>query len=255
MKKLLCFDLDGTLLRDDKSIPEENIIAVKKAKEAGCYISIVTGRSFNSSIEIAKKLDLIDENCFLINFQGNAIFRLHDKKLIYESGLKKDAVVSILNALNDAGLYAHTFDYDGIISNKDCTDLRLYNKIASEPVKYLDNWNDLTNKLYPKIISINFSTSVGLEKFQKEFQKNPLSKEISCFFSDPKFLEFCNINSSKGNALKILADILEIDTNDVIAVGDERNDISMILVAKIGCAMANAQITDYQLFTERYWRR
>ena len=250
MKKLICFDLDGTLLRDDKSISEENMTAIKKALDLGCYISIVTGRSYKSSAHIARELDLLRENCYLINFQGNAIFRLSDLSLMYESSLSKDLVVKILNSLNEKGLYAHTFDYDGIITNKDCSDLRLYNKIAEEPIRFLNHWEELEDKPYPKVISINFASSKGLEEFQKRFFEGDLSKEVSCFFSDPKFLEFCNINSSKGNAMVHLAKILNVKQEDIIAVGDERNDISMIKMAGIGCAMANAhpdakEIADY----------
>ena len=114
----------------------------------------------------------------------------------------------------------------------------------------MDSWDDLEDKIYPKIISINFTTSVGLEKYQKDFLNSQLSKEISCFFSDPKFLEFCNIHSSKGNAMTKLANYLHVDSKNVVAVGDERNDISMIQQAGIGCAVANAhpeakEVADY----------
>ncbi len=250
MKKLLCFDLDGTLLRDDKSIPQNNIEAVKRAINAGCSVSIVTGRSYNSSIQIAKELDLIQENCYLISFQGNAVFSLWDHKLIYESGLQKKEVVSILKDLNANGLYGHTFDYDGIISNDDCTNLRLYNSIASEPVTFLDNWDKLKDRIYPKVIAIDFSSSKGLEHYQKKNLEIYEKQRIACFFSDPKFLEFTAISSSKGNAVLELAKHLKIATEDIISIGDERNDISMISAAGIGCAVANArseakEVADY----------
>ncbi len=250
MKRLVCFDLDGTLLRDDKTIPIENINAITKALDAGCYVSIVTGRSFTSAFQIAKEIGLYRKNCFLINFQGNAIFRLEDQEMIFESGLSGKDVKALLKDLNEKGLYAQTYDTNGIITNNDCTDLRLYNKIAVEPIRFVNDWDELEDKVYPKVISIDFSSSKALERYQKDYLKTKDAKRISCFFSDPKFLEFCDINISKGTAIKHLAEYLNLTLDDVIAVGDERNDISMIQMAHMGCAMANShpevkQYADY----------
>ncbi len=240
MKKLVCFDLDGTLLRDDKTIPEENIKAISSALETGCYVSIVTGRSFTSAFQIAREIGLYREHCFLINFQGNAIFQLKDQSLIYESGLGVSDTKQLLKDLNSKGLYAQTYDTDGIITNRDCSDLRLYNKIAVEPIRFIKDWDELEDKIYPKVISIDFSSSIALERYQKEFLQSQNAKRISCFFSDTKFLEFCDINASKGNAVKRLAEYIGLSMDDIVCVGDERNDISMIQMAGIGCAMANA---------------
>lgn len=250
MKKLVCFDLDGTLLRDDKTIPKENVLAISQAQEAGCYVSIVTGRSFTSAFQIAKEIGLYKEKCFLINFQGNTIFELKDQSMIYESGLSASDTKQLLKDLNNRGLYAQTYDNNGIISNRDCKDLRLYNEIAVEPIRFVKDWDELEDKIYPKVISIDFSSNVALERYQKDFLKGEDAKRISCFFSDPKFLEFCDINASKGTAVKRLAEYIGLSMEDVLCIGDERNDISMIQIAGIGCAMANAhpdakQYADY----------
>ncbi len=250
MNKLLCFDLDGTLLRDDKSIPKENIEAIQKALEAGAYISIVTGRSFASSFRIAEEIGINRKNCYLINFQGNAIYDMEEQSLIHENGLPKETVVRILKDLNEKGLYGHTYDTKGIITTKETVDLKKYNEIVGEPVHFIKKWDDLENKIYPKVISINFTTNIGLEAYRKSFIKSELSKEVGCFFSDPKYLEFTDIHSSKGNAMIYLANYLGVALKDVVAVGDERNDIPMIEMAGIGCAMANAhpdakKVADY----------
>ena len=217
-------------------------------------MSIVTGRSFGSSLRIAEEIGLNRKNCFLINFQGNAIVKMEDESLIHESGLPKNMVIKILKDLNEKGLYGHTYDTKGIITTKETTDLKKYNEIVGEPVRFIKDWNELEDKIYPKVISINFTTNVGLEAYQKEFLNSELSKDVGCFFSDPKYLEFTDIHSSKGNAMIHLANYLNVAHDDVVAVGDERNDISMIELAGVGCAVANAHpdakaVADY--ITER----
>ena len=73
---------------------------------------------------------------------------------------------------------------------------------------------------------------------------------INYFKSNPNFLEIVPTNVSKGNTLKVLIEQLEIKQDEVIAIGDDENDISMIRFAGLGVAMENAkesvkEIADY----------
>lgn len=79
-----------------------------------------------------------------------------------------------------------------------------------------------------------------LEQIQKQIQKKYQDK-IHVFFSKPTYLEIINIEANKGLALAYLADYLQINQDEIIAVGDSMNDIYMIEYAGIGVAVQNAR--------------
>ncbi|MDR2940336.1 MAG: HAD-IIB family hydrolase [Clostridiales bacterium] len=60
------------------------------------------------------------------------------------------------------------------------------------------------------------------------------------FFSAPILLEFTNLEVSKGVGVKFVSDLLHIDLKDVIAVGDNQNDVPMIKATGLGVAVSNA---------------
>ena len=154
--------------------------------------------------------------------------------------MTRDDTVTLLKELNSANIYAHTFNYECIISNKDTKELQKYNTIATENVTFVNEWNDLNAKTYPKIIAIDYSNTNKLQIFQDDFIRQGHTKQFDTFFSSQYFLEFCKKDSNKGNGMNALANYLNIPLRDTIAIGDERNDIPMIELAGIGCAMANA---------------
>lgn len=65
-------------------------------------------------------------------------------------------------------------------------------------------------------------------------------KESSLAFSCDEYLEYCPLNTTKGKGIRFLCDILDIPLENTIAVGDERNDISLLEQAKLGIAVKNA---------------
>lgn len=240
MPKLLCFDLDGTLLCDDKSISTQNKNALHQALKNGHSLAIVTGRSARGSRMIVDALEFHQKNCYLISFQGNLIYDLYDNHLVYEAGVEKDFIIALLNDLNQHNIYAHTFDYKHIITNQSTDELKKYNEIAKEDVTFVVNWENLNAPTYPKIIAINYENQNILQEYANSFSHSEFAKDFDCFFSSPYFLEFCKKDSNKGTGVKALASYLHFSPDDIVAMGDERNDIPMIQYAGMGCAMANA---------------
>ena len=238
--KLFCFDLDGTLLCDDKSITSDNKSALNKALNAGHKLAIVTGRSMRGSRMIVEELDFIRENCYLISFQGNLVYDLYKDSLIHDAGVERHKIISLLEDLNHHGIYAHTFDYKHIITTSSTFELKKYNQIAKEDITFMSSWQELNSKTYPKVIAIEYENTKKLYDYQHKFQNSEGFNNFDCFFSSPYFLEFCKKDSNKGSGVKALAEYLDIPNQSVIAMGDERNDIPMLQYAGIGCAMANA---------------
>ena len=79
-KKILFLDLDGTLLNDDKQIPEENKRALHRAVAQGHRVVIATGRALSSARALMEQLDFDREGFFCIAYNGGISLRLRRKK-------------------------------------------------------------------------------------------------------------------------------------------------------------------------------
>ena len=79
-KKALFLDLDGTLLDDQKNVPEANSVALKKMLDAGHSAVIATGRPLSSAVILAEELKLTDPGCYLIAYNGGILYDTARKK-------------------------------------------------------------------------------------------------------------------------------------------------------------------------------
>jgi len=252
-KKILFFDLDDTLLTTDKKITPENAKAIERVLSAGHYVAICTGRSICGGQIITKDLGLNRKGCFLVGFQGAMIYDLYQQRTLHTDGIGFEEGKMLFNAVREAGIYAHTYDEEKMHVPYECEELEKYNAVTHEPYKIFQTVEDLRGVSMPKIILINYGDHDKLEKFQTSFA--PREEGVfNSFFSCPEFLEYCKIGVNKGSGLRYLSEYLGIPIEDTVAVGDERNDISMVEAAGVGCAMQNGRkelkaVADY--ITER----
>ena len=101
--KLFCTDLDDTLLRKDKSIPEDNIKAIREMTEAGHLFAIVTGRSINGGRMVFDQLGIGTHNCYLASFHGNVLYDLEAEKILFSNGMDQDFTIRLLKECKKAG--------------------------------------------------------------------------------------------------------------------------------------------------------
>lgn len=90
-----------------------------------------------------------------------------------------------------------------------------------------------------KLLAINEEHPEKLHAFRKELSSWAEGK-VSVFFSSDVYLEFVSHGVSKGAAMRILCDMLQIPMDNTIGIGDAENDIPMLETAHIGIAMQNA---------------
>lgn len=239
-RKILFCDLDGTLLCTDKSVTEENRLALQELLRAGHGVAITTGRSILGSRFVLEELGLDGSGCYLLAFQGNMIYDCGSRKVLWEDGIPAEKGIALMKALWEAGIYAHTYSRNEILTMETSENFWRYNRITKEPYRILKDLSELSGRILPKVIAIDFTNHERLSSFQKDYREKEGDQLVS-FFSTPEYLEYCRYGSDKGNALRRLAEIAKVSISDTVSVGDERNDISMIQAAGIGVAMANAR--------------
>ncbi len=251
--KLLATDMDGTLLTNDKKISETNINALEAASKKGVEIVIATGRSYST---LKKYIDLFSFDCYLITNNGAVIRnKVHNvEKSVY---LDPEATTEIIKVLSNENVYFHSSDADNIY-------IQSYLARFMEAKRFLQHEYSNPLSLYKSLIlkmildknlkKIDFSRiadqGLPLNTFfilsEEKLLLNKIKKQlyqirgVAVTSSSENNIEALNDKASKGAALGYVGDKLGIVKEEMIAVGDQLNDLSMIEYSGLGVAVANA---------------
>ena len=233
--KMLVLDLDDTLLRDDYSISSRNKELLMQAQEKGIYVVLASGRPTPAMLQYAEELDLKRFGSYIISFNGAIITDMKKMETIFEQSLTKEQV----HGLHDFSL-ANNVD---IITYTD-------DSIISESTsKYIDVEVNLTQMKFNKVDC--FKTAVSRSTVKCIMLENPehlktvegiLKKEKpnkSVSISKPFFLEVMPKGIDKAASIAHLAKRLGIKQEEIIAVGNAGNDLTMVEYAGLGVWVDN----------------
>ncbi len=237
--KLIASDIDGTLLNSKSRLSETTIDAVKKAVDNGIIFCLASGRSPFSQSYTRDSLGLagmpvIAYNGALVTVpvalgQPGSQKVIYDQKLSYEDALR----IMMMGEENDTTMFIWS---DKLYINRVNEKTENYSRLAdTKPVLSMD-YKYMAEQ---GVIKIIWDDDPEVLKVLEANLPSDLSKTVNYFTSCPFFLEFVDTNVSKGIALKKLAEYYNIPRAEVLAFGDDRNDISMIEYAGCGVAMGN----------------
>lgn len=237
--RLIATDMDGTLLNNQGRVSEKNLWALKKAEEKGIMVVLSTGRPYKSADYHAKKLGLRSP---IITSNGALVHDI-DRNVVYENIILDEVIIKILDILEEEMIYYHLYTADSVYSktlNKEIL-TKYYGdengNLVVGTVKFED-YKDILFKghKFNKIITITNDNNKlkNLENRLKQLE------EIAITSSLGNNLEIMNKHVSKKNALESLCNSLEIKSDQIVALGDNSNDLEMLLYAGLGVAMGNA---------------
>lgn len=221
--KLIITDLDNTLLRSDKSISEYTAEVFERIRAKGYFIAFATARGCAMSrfIETIKP-DIIVSN-------GGATIRVHDE-VIYRNLLSEKDVETII-----AMCYEFT-DGKALITVEN-DDGYYCNFVPTDPDRRsVFTYSDFKNFRAPA-----YKVSPELEK--DEWAEAIVKSCSNCTllnFTGEKWRRYAAGNSDKASALKTLVEHMGIDLSDVVAFGDDVNDLGMLKLAGTAVAVSNA---------------
>lgn len=248
--KMLVMDMDYTLLNKEKKISDRNKEAVRKAIEKGTHIVVATGRIYTSARVYARLLGVSTP----IIASNGAIIReaSFDKpedteKTIFRDTLEDSAIREMIRLTRKHGLFCHFFNEDTIYSEKLVNvSLRYteWNKYLGEEdqvrIKIVD---DIEETLLGGKVEILKAVVVDEDDEKIRIVRNGIESTgiVSASQSLRGNLEVMNKGVTKGNAVRILSEIYNIPREEIVAIGDNENDLSMIEYAGLGIAMGNAE--------------
>lgn len=239
-KKIVFTDFDDTLLNTDKSVSEKNRNALEHLLKQGHYLAYTTGRPLQGAKKLLKKNNLPTKNCYLLCFQGCFLYDLEREEVVETHPMNQEKMLKLVRFLQERDIYLEAFGKECFYCFADTEATKRYSGITDEAYQVIEDSAILRQEPIYKVMAIDFQEKETLLKLQQDMQTNT-DFEFESFFSADWFYEFCGKGQNKGTGLKILAEKLQIPIEDTIAVGDEENDLSMILAAGTGCAVKNAK--------------
>lgn len=257
--KLICIDMDGTLLNKNHDVSKENKIAIKKAIEKGVCVAVTTGRLFASAKYFA---NLIGAETPIISSNGAYISEKNGNKVIYKSTLTLDQILRIYDIIKKYELTVYFNMSDAILADKKLPSnhgYKLMNDLIEKEEDRIKIYEDIdlikTLEKYKRhILKAICVEEKDLEKLYKVKEELKKYSDLEVVSSWKNNFEIMKAGTSKGKAVEMLAKFLDIKKEEVICIGDSENDLSMIKYAGLGVAMGNGmnlikQECDYITFT------
>ena len=233
--KLFVTDLDGTLLSTAATVSPKNIKAVQDMVKAGITVTIATGRMYQASLSIAKSLGV---DVPIITYNG-ALIKSVSGEIFYTAYINSELVGQIINFFKNNNWYIQNY----------CDDNLYYPERDDNAISYENalnvsgtaiGWDGLLKitENVPKLLSITSGNAESVERIK--FIKEKFGDKIAAFQSRDNYIEITSPSVSKAAAIKILAEKLNIDISEVMAIGDSYNDLPMLKAAGKSIAMGNS---------------
>lgn len=245
--KIIAVDLDGTLFTDDKTVLPETAEALKKAAENGLHIIPATGRPYSGLTDTVLSMGFFD---YAITANGAAVYRISDRKCIYEAPLPPQKAADILCGLRRFEISVDVFANGNAYKEKNQLDVidklpmtdKMKNYIRNTRI-YVDDMPKffLDSSMQVQKITLNFFGDGKGGSVHREETAAYLKgiDGITVVCGGDNNLEISAAGVSKGTALLKTAEFLGADPSQTIAFGDSGNDLDIIKAAGIGIAMGN----------------
>lgn len=258
MYKLIVTDMDGTLLNSMGEISGENLDAVRKAIGRGIEFAIVTGRPYVSVKGLLKENKL---TCSVIGCNGAQVTD-EEGKLVKSHFINHDTVMGIMKLATDRNVYYQMYDDNFIYTRSRLQLLKMLKNYSGKSIKKhitlkrifggIKRLFFIEVRVKPNLMEFVTESNIGFYKMQiaslSQEELNSMREELKKFHdisitSSSYFnIEIGPAGITKGTAVQEIAKAKGILQDEIVAMGDNYNDISMLEYAGCGVAMENAEV-------------
>lgn len=236
--RAIALDLDGTLTNHDKVVTPRTRQALLKAQEQGAIIILASGRPTYGIVPVAECLELEKRGGYILSYNGGNIVNAKTGEKLFSQFLP-DAVIPILYKYAKEKSHA-LLGYAGneiITEMPDDPYVKEESRINKMNIRKVDNLLDALEPHPTKLLMTGDPTD--MLKAEEELVEI-LGEKMDIFRSAPFFLELVPKGIDKAQSLLRLLSKINLTPADLIAFGDGYNDLSMLKLAGVGVAMANA---------------
>ncbi len=232
---LICTDLDGTLLKNDKTISQENLNAIEHFKNEGGYFTFITGRM---PFFVSYVLNAIKPNAPFGCVNGAGLYDEAKGDYVWKATMP-NAVLELVELIDrhfpDVGIQVNTFYKTYFCKeNQVMKNFRAVTGLENLVCHYRD-----VKEPIAKIV-FGSETDAEIKQIESLLKSHPLADGFDFIRSEETLYEILPKGIGKGTAITKLCEHLQLDIKKSIAIGDYNNDISMFRAAGVGIAVSNA---------------
>ena len=248
--KLVAIDIGGTLITDDNIITKKNIETLNEIHTNGTKIALVTARMYSSTKYISNQINA-DYGVF---GNGSCIIDLKTNEVIYSEIISKGLLKELIRFGKKEKVYIHLnrifyelsdenkyFTLKHKILNRNYPDHLKSNILLVDNLeKYIDENDDVVKVIYVS----NDNMDYFLNKFYKSFKNLYVTEYNKNLYENAidetiNYIEVGIKNNDKSNGILRLIQTININSNDVLVIGDGNNDIEMFKKFKNSGCLAN----------------
>ena len=231
--KMIATDIDGTILKWDYQFSPEVKKCIKKMCERNIKVVLVTGRMHRAALGVSEELGL---NTPIVSYQG-ALVKDNTGKTLYQKDLSPETACQIIKWAKDNNVHINLYMDDVLYVENDNETVRQYTDARFIDYKVC-KFDDLEIKNVKKILAIKYGDADTVTKWVKYLRKE--YPELYIVKSTPYFCEIADKQATKGLAVDFLCKQYGISKDEVLAIGDQDNDIELLKSGGIAVAMGNA---------------
>ncbi|WP_455759172.1 Cof-type HAD-IIB family hydrolase [Phocaeicola coprocola] len=237
--KLLVLDLDGTLTNSKKVITEHTRTALIEAQKRGLKIVLASGRPTYGVAPLANQLELDKYEGYILSYNGGEIIDWKTGEMMYKNLLDPEVLPYLYQCAKDNNFAIVSYENEYVLTEHPDDEYVLKEALLNVmKIKKVDNFLKAINHPIAKCLIVGDPTRLAV--LEKEMYDH-LKDRMGVFRSEPYFLELVPKGIDKARSLSVLLKEINMKKEEMIAVGDGFNDLSMIQYAGLGVAMANAQ--------------
>jgi Cof subfamily protein (haloacid dehalogenase superfamily) len=229
----LALDLDGTILDMKLNLDPRDVEAVGQMVVAGVAVVACTGRPFPGALPWVKRLGLGGP---IICYQGAEV-RTLDGGVLMDQGLEHNLAMDVIRYAHERDLHVQAYVDDQLIVERDRPEAHQYADHAGMEIHVVGDLDRAMGPTTPKLVIV--TTAEKAEALLPDARRR-WDGRLNVATSVPEFLEFTSVHTDKASALAFVADRMGVAQSEVAAVGDGRNDASMIGWAGLGVAIAGS---------------
>ncbi len=236
--RAIALDLDGTLTNHDKVVTPRTRQALLQAESKGAIIILASGRPTYGIVPVAECLELEKRGGYILSYNGGNIVNAKTGEKLFSQFLP-DAVIPILYKYAKEKNHA-LLGYAGneiITEMPDDPYVKEESRINKMNIRKVDNLLEALEPHPTKLLMTGDPTD--MIKAEEELVEI-LGEKMDIFRSAPFFLELVPKGIDKAQSLLRLLSKINLTPADLMAFGDGYNDLSMLKLAGVGVAMANA---------------
>lgn len=237
--KWIVMDMDGTLTNHEKKITPRTKEVLIKAQKQGATLILASGRPTHGLYKEAKELMMDTYGGILMSFNGARVIEYPSEKLLYNHVVLPKCKRPIINNARALNLSVMIHDGAYVITDvENCYKADYEASICHMEIKVVEDLNEYVETFDPNKFLI--SAPADYLKTQLEDFRLPFGDMLTICTSAPFYIEVVDNGIDKGSALAKLCEQMHVSKDEVIAFGDEMNDLTMLQYAGCGVAMGNA---------------